>query len=388
MNFALLAPLGLAALTALALPILIHLVRRIELTTTEFAALRWISERVRPRRRIRFERPWLLLVRIALLALLALLLARPILIEATRPAKPWIVVAPGVDRSAAQAAVTGVNADWHWLSAGFPALDSTPSPGDVPLASLLRELDAEQGGTALTVVVPEELAGLDGERPHLAHAIDWRVVPGRMAASETAAPTAPVQFAVRYAPEAQVSLTYLRAAVAAWNAREPDRYVLDAQPLNVPIPDDTRWLAWLAPQTPPEVSARIDRGGVALLTNHTATAGEVIWSDARGDALARIVPSGQGRVLALPGALTPTAVPILLDPDFPERLLAALQGPAVAPTRSPAESLQPRHVTAVTTAMHSLDGARSLDAWLALLIAVLFLVERIVATQPRAETSA
>ena len=49
MNIALLAPIGLVALAALALPLLIHLVRRIELRTTEFAALRWIF-RVRARR--------------------------------------------------------------------------------------------------------------------------------------------------------------------------------------------------------------------------------------------------------------------------------------------------------------------------------------------------
>ena len=62
MTLALLAPLGLAALAALALPLLIHLVRRLQLVDTEFAALRWISPRAQPRRRLRFERPWLLLL--------------------------------------------------------------------------------------------------------------------------------------------------------------------------------------------------------------------------------------------------------------------------------------------------------------------------------------
>ena len=79
MSFALLAPVGLAALAACALPILIHLVRRLQLERTEFAALRWIGAESPPRRRIRFERPWLLLVRLLLLVALALLLARPVL---------------------------------------------------------------------------------------------------------------------------------------------------------------------------------------------------------------------------------------------------------------------------------------------------------------------
>ena len=63
MSLSLLLPLGLAALAALVVPILIHLVRRPEHQLIDFAALRWLSERVRPRRRLRFEDPWLLLAR-------------------------------------------------------------------------------------------------------------------------------------------------------------------------------------------------------------------------------------------------------------------------------------------------------------------------------------
>src|SRR5580765_3972565 len=116
MSVALLAPLGLAALAALALPLLIHLVRRLELTTTEFAALRWISERVRPQRRLRFERLWLLLLRLALLAVLALLLARPAWHGDAISARPWVVVAPGVALADARAATGAIDAEWHWLA--------------------------------------------------------------------------------------------------------------------------------------------------------------------------------------------------------------------------------------------------------------------------------
>src|SRR5690606_7866263 len=60
MNLVLLLPAGLVALGALLVPVLIHLVRRMELRRTDFAALRWLGERARPRRRVRVERPWLL----------------------------------------------------------------------------------------------------------------------------------------------------------------------------------------------------------------------------------------------------------------------------------------------------------------------------------------
>ena len=381
MNLSLLAPLGLAALTALALPLLIHLVRRIELTTTEFAALRWIIERVRPRRRIRFERPWLLLLRLLLLALLALLLARPVLTELAGTASAWIVVAPGVDRASARAAVNEPDAQWHWLGEGFPLLQDDPAGGDVPVASLLRELDARlPAATALTLIVPEELAGLDGEQARLARKIDWQIVPGRMPTTTPAAATAPIKLSARYAPADAAALIYLRAAVAAWNVREPQRYTLDALPLDEPLPDDTRWLVVLAPELPASLRTWIERGGVALLAKQSADDGDPLWRDAAGNVLARNAPMGHGRSITLVGTLTPADLPDLLDAAFPQRLVDALRGPAAAPTRAHAALAAPRHDgAAASSAAMSSSSARPLDPWLALLIAALFLLERALA---------
>ncbi len=389
MNLALLAPLGLAALAALALPILIHLVRRIELRRTDFAALRWISDRVRPRRRIRIERPWLLLLRLALLALLAVLLARPVMTEIAAPTQPWVVVAPGVDRAAAHAAAPVSGAEWHWLAPGYPTLENAPSPTTIPTASLLRQLDADlPAATALSVVVPEQLAGLDGERLRLAHVIDWHIVSGHMVVSEAANSDAPIRFAVRYTPETEPALTFLRAAVAAWNTREPGRYELDAQPVTAPIADDTRWLVWLAPQQSAQASAWVEHGGVALVVNQSPPEAQTLWRDVAGSVLARQQTAGRGRVLALPGALDPATLPILLDADFPDRLRIALQGPPPAPTRAHAAAVRPLHATSIaTSSANARDTARPLDPWLALLIALLFLIERIVATRSRAEAA-
>ncbi len=75
MGLSLLFPLGLAALAAWLLPLLIHLARRQESRLTEFAALRWLRAQPRPRQRIRVDEWPLLLLRLLLLALLALLLA-------------------------------------------------------------------------------------------------------------------------------------------------------------------------------------------------------------------------------------------------------------------------------------------------------------------------
>lgn len=392
MSLALLAPFGLVALAALALPLLIHLVRRLELASTEFAALRWIVERVRPQRRLRFERPWLLLLRLLLLALLALLLARPVWNGDAPASRPWVVVAPGADLSAARTVASDLDAQWHWLSPGFPRTDEAVPSGDAPVASLLRELDAElPSARNLTVIVPAQLDGLDGERPRLSREIGWRIVSGSAAAAPLPSP-APVRLAVRYAAQSESSLHYLRAAVAAWNLREPGRYRFDAQPSEVPIDepidDASTWLVWLAPRST-ALERWLERGGTALVTDSADAGGEPLWRDASGRVLARSASDGRGRTIGLSAALTPAGLPLLLDADFPDRLRAAFEGAPAAPTRAPAAAARPRHDADLHAAsLRSTAHARPLDPWLASLIAVLFLLERIVATRARAGDAA
>ncbi|MBP6216624.1 MAG: BatA domain-containing protein, partial [Luteimonas sp.] len=94
MNLVLLLPVALAALAALALPLLLHLARRQQQVPTVFAALRWLRAKPKPRRRIRFDEWLLLSIRLLLLALLAFWLARPALLGVA-DTTPWIVVAPG-----------------------------------------------------------------------------------------------------------------------------------------------------------------------------------------------------------------------------------------------------------------------------------------------------
>lgn len=386
MSVALLAPLGLAALAALALPLAIHLVRRIELRTTPFAALRWISERIRPRRRLRFERPWLLLLRLALLALLALLLARPVIDEPAIARRALVVVAPGSDLSAAQAAVSIADADWRWLAPGFPSIETPAPSAPVPVASLLREVDAGlQGDAKLAVVVPEELAGLDGERPVLSHAIEWHVVPGRMPTDAGTPPRAAIDLAVRYAPAAEPALKYLKAAATALDATGTTRLTLDAAPQDVAVPESARTLVWLGADLPPPVRNWIEAGGIAIVDHESRASGAPVWHDADGNVLARAAPLGRGRLVTLTNAFAPRTMPALLDADFPQHLLDLLQGAPPAPTRAPAAALRPTQGLAASGSSALTAAPKPLDAWLALLIAALMLIERIVATRPEAK---
>jgi hypothetical protein len=96
MTPAVLAPLGLVGLLAAAIPVIIHIARRTENRSIDFAALRWLEARPNPRRSLTVDERWLLALRLLLLTLLAVWLARPALLNAS-DRRPVVAVAPGVN---------------------------------------------------------------------------------------------------------------------------------------------------------------------------------------------------------------------------------------------------------------------------------------------------
>lgn len=388
MNLALLLPAGLAALAAVLLPLLIHLARRSEQRPTVFAALQWLRRKPKPRHRLRFDEWPLLLVRLVLVALLALLLARPVLFGAASR-DPWVAVAPGVDPAQARAVPAPADARWHWLAPGFPALDAAPPvspPAPASLTSLLRELDATlPAGVALTVVVPDELRGVDGERPRLSRAIEWRPLPVRLPDAAAARPSAPPALSVRFAPDRAPALRYLRAAHVAWHGgRAPTgEAAIDIAPIAQPLPSPSRPLAWLAAgPVPTAVREWIRGGGTALLdaqgTLPDAPAMAALWRDDDGIVLVEGAAYGRGRVLRLTRPLSPAVMPALLDASFPQRLRALFEPAPAPPSRVRAADHAP-----LTGAPTFPLAPQSLAPWLLVLIALLFLVERWLATGAR-----
>jgi Aerotolerance regulator N-terminal len=382
-NLALLLPAGLAALVALALPILIHLVRHSEQRVTVFAALRWLYGPARPRRRLRVEQLWLLLLRLLLIAALALLLAQPVWLGGWRESKPWVVLVPGVDPAIARAALPDIDASWHWLADEFPTVDKELNITKAPIASLLRELDAQlPANLGLTVVLPRELGGLDGERPLLGRAVDWRVVDGRMAEATVRADSTPLVVALRYAPDRESAVTFVHAAVTAWNVDEPEHYRIDSASIATPIGSEARWLIVLSSDLTSEVSDWVRNGGIALIDHRPDSSAAPLWRDESGKVLARAGAIGKGQLVELVPALTPKDLPELLDATFPQRLAELFRQPP-PPTRGVAELAKPQRGNVDAT-----PAKQSLDEPLALLIAVLFLAERIVAARSRRQAAA
>jgi hypothetical protein len=334
--------------------------------------MRWLAPGAPPRSRVQLEELLLLAVRLLLLALLALWLAQPVWRDAPARGGAHVVVVPGVDYAAALDAMPP-GAEAHWLTNGFPAFDGKPPADRVALSSLLRELDASLApGATLTVIVPDTVEGLDAERLRLVHAVDWRVV--RRGQAFAPAPAGkPVLLAVRHGPEAEDALKYFAAAVAAWNVVEPGRFRLDAQPWGAPIDTATTWLVGLDGAPDDATQRWIAAGGTALLEPPEATG----RTDPAEPLRVRRQSQGSGTIV-VPSSAFRSGRAELLDAAFPATLRRWLEGPPPPPERVRAAAVAP-----LSGAVPTSPPGRPLAPWLALAIAAVFLVERVLANGPR-----
>lgn len=366
----LLFPLGLAALAAWLLPLLIHLARRHPYTPLDFAALRWLRAQIRPRQRIRFDDWPLLLVRLLLLAALALLLARPALTGPVPASSAWTVVAPGLDA----AALRGTTADrnWHWLAPGFPAIDQAPPAASASLPSLLRELDAQlPAGTTLTVHVPDPLPGLDGARLQLSREVQWHSQPMPVTPPQTAAALPLLRLHGEASATAQ---HWLNALQRAWGVQAlpsplaedavPERGEIGVWSRNDALP--ANWQAWL------------QDGGRVVTARKPAAEASILLRNTEGTPLLWQQRIGHGVLLSLPGDWDASGNAALRDPQLPRALLLALQ-PPTAPRLGDARDQAP-HRAALPAATPPL---REPTAWLLLAIVLLFALERWMASSSR-----
>lgn len=391
MSIGLLSPAALAALAALALPLLIHLTRRSERQLLDFAALRWLRAKERARRRLRIDEWPLLALRLLLLAAVVLLLAQPVRFGASSQ-RPWVVVVPGANPGPLANDPALRDASWHWLAPGFPAFDRDVPQAPTATASLLRELDATLAATqSLTAIVPEQLAGLDAERIRLSRRVDWRIVESRavVAAGKPAPPTHTI--AIRHDPAHAAISRYFTAAARAWNASndvsaaEPSqqRFLIDSASSGLALPANSDWLLWLSSAPlPPAIDRWLAAGGSVLRTRDATAASDdgvlEVWRSTATDTWLSAQRSGKGRLLIVHGALDPAHLPELLDPGFPDLLRSWLSPPVRAPDQALANDVAPTQGTAGWTA-HSTPLREPL-IWL---IAAVWLFERILATNRR-----
>ena len=372
MSFGLAFPLGLLALLGLALPLLVHLARREQQQPTMFAALRWLRAVRRPRQKLRLEQWLLLALRLLLVAGFALLLAAPWFLRDEGDAAR-VLVHPALAPPA-----TDADADVRWLAPGFPRIDTAAPEPRQPLASLLRQADAELAtGRPLVVHVPAIIDGADGERPRLSRPVQWLVDASPPVTDAMPPAPSPPVMVIRHAPDLAGQARWLAAAQTAWfvTAGQEDAKV-DIAPLDAPWPADTKLLTWLAADQLPEPALAFANNGGTLLLGETTTwplpaPAEAVWRDDKGEVLLGAARHGQGRVLRFAAPLEPAAFPELLDASFPQWLQARLQAPPPAPTRVDSPAYAPLPGAAAYAPPN-----QPLAPWLAVVLAALFLVER------------
>jgi len=136
--------------------------------------------------------------------------------------------------------------------------------------------------------------------------------------------------------------------------------------------DDLFWLGG----DPPQALRQWARSGGTLIA---AAAGDAAGDDA---ALPSPLPLGRGRLLLFAAPLDAATNPALRNPELPTRLLALLRRGATLPDRAPAASVIPVAALASTPENGSVTP---LDAWAALLVALLCLAERSWSLRARAE---
>ena len=381
MSVGLLLPAALGALAALLLPLLIHLARRKVLDPVDFAALRWLQIKPHPRQRLRFEQWPLLLLRLLLLALLALWLAQPVL-RGGADRRPTIAVMPGVSVASIAQEALPEDARRLWLATGFPTLEE-PAPRAIqPTSSLLRQLDADlPEASALIVLATAQFDGADAQRPHLSRQVDWRIVSGAPPRESVRPAAPPPRLSVHADAAHAMDARYLRAAATAWHGDATGHRLLGPDD---PLPDaSSRVIAWLDHEPLPQAWQRwIEAGGTALLAADTPVpttlTTHAAWPDGDGELVLEHAPLGHGHLLRFTHPLQPQRMPRLLDPDFAQRLLVAVQPAPAAPTRADARAHAPTRDAAPYP-----PTLQDLRPWLAILIALLFLGERWLATRAR-----
>ncbi len=251
-------PAGLWALGALAVPLLIHLVRR----PLQVVRVGQLPMPPGPPRRLavwRWREALKLLLRCALLAVIALALAQP----EWRPAQPEPVrlalrVPGSAWSSETDAAWRRLRADGaaaHWLAADFPeSTEAEPKAAEFSGPwSLLRELDARvPAGSRAVVFGPTDATRFAGSRPTLARLqVDWWPTDPASPPARGAGSAAPPRVAVLAAPDRAEDRRFVRAALGAVAAIE-----------TVDAPD---WIVQLGDVAlPPALAARVEAGAVLV----------------------------------------------------------------------------------------------------------------------------
>lgn len=206
--FSLATPLGLLGLSALALPLWLHLVRR-PARTVRVASLRFLPKDRVPLKAVHVQDPWLFLLRCLLIVLLVLLLSGLRWRPEEAPAGRWRVLHPRAELTAAETS--------QWDIARREGFADWPGPWPVERSawSFFSDLDRRVGpGSELVVFGPTEGRDAPSLRPRLHHLrIRWVATPARSVVAPRS--VVPDRVALLVGPDRGTDARYVRAALEA-----------------------------------------------------------------------------------------------------------------------------------------------------------------------------
>lgn len=360
-------PLGLASLAALLVPLIIHLARRRAERPIRVGSLRHLPANAAPRRtHLRFTEPWLLAVRILVLTVLALFIARLFL----RGEPP--------ERAPISMLVVPSTVPDDSLRIFLPAFDSILRAGAelrrTPMADLwseIAELDATlPAGSTLAIAAPFELR-LPGARPALGSSIALHRIPAPAASVPASAAPAGRTLQVVLAADSAHTVQARRVAAAFRAVAELRGDSLElVETADAPAGD--AWIVWLSDADPAPGHLAAVAAGATLLTTHLP------GTKARPRSIS-VEPLERGRVIIAPPLDAPP-----LDGTFPAFVARIWPDPSrLAPTEPPlrrvaTSQLQPAHASTARTAAPRTEPGRAL----LVLAFALFLFERWLAHRP------
>ena len=357
-------PAALIALGFLAVPIVLHLWSRRTGRPQRVGSIAFFAAAPPPAtRHPRIDDLWLLLLRCAVLAALALALAGPYWGAAGRTSgATWALVdsASAADPRNERLldSLRSAGAELHMLGTG-------------PIWSLLREADYEAPvGTRFVVVAANR--GAEGERPVLRAEVEWLVAASNdveerrrgdgVKESRNNARTVLIYSDASRREDARYVTAALRAAADA--TRQPG--VITQRDVAAPV-GDADWFVWLAAQPVPDAVLERVRAGAVLLSDaadaepldasgrvrlaaasdpdaagplmrrRAAATGNAapVWTDDAGRPVLALQREGAGLWLRLLARFHPSWGDLVLHPAFPEAVAALWAGDSVrAPGRA------------------------------------------------------
>jgi hypothetical protein len=353
-------PLGLATLAALVVPLLIHLARRRPRRPVLVGTLRHLPARTPRRARSRIVEPWLLALRMLILALLAFVTAGAYIRSDPPAAAPRALLALPV----------GLSDDS--LRRLLPGLDSLMAGREVhrlPMADLwseLGELDATlPSGSSIHVVAPLALP-VSGARPALASTITLHRFEGNREIAGPAHSRRVLPVRIVADPSSRIAAWRHEAAFHAVAELRGDSLVLGDAEMG-----GDGWIVWLADSAPsPGVLEEVRAGATLLLP--------AAGSRPAGDIA--IEPIGRGRIFTAPGIRDPA-----VDAAFPELIARIWPTPAsLAPARLPVLHVSTTQLLPAGGSGPRRPGAprTPLDRVLLAAALVAFLLERWLSSRP------